>query len=61
VLVGEARQAVREEAPLPRLRELTSELQQLLQGLMAVGPGQGGGPSQPPPDDDVIDADFTPT
>jgi molecular chaperone DnaK len=61
VLVGDARQAVREEAPLQRLRELTSELQQLLQGLMAVGPGQGGGPSQPPPDDDVIDADFTPT
>jgi molecular chaperone DnaK len=61
VLIGDARQAVREEAPLQRLRELTSELQQLLQGLMAVGPGQGGGPSQPPPDDDVIDADFTPT
>jgi molecular chaperone DnaK len=65
-LVGDARQAIKQEAPLERLRELTSELQQALQGLMVAsgpqpGPGQGG-PSQPGPgDDDVIDADFTPS
>ena len=78
MLVADARQAIKEEAPLERLRELTGELQQLLQGLMASpgaqagaqgGPGPGGpseqrpgGPSeQRPGDDDVIDADFTPS
>jgi molecular chaperone DnaK len=71
VLVGDARQAVQQEAPLERLRELTGELQQVLQGLQAAGPGPGGGPppggprqggpgEQQPGDDDVIDADFTP-
>ena len=71
VLVGDARQAVQQEAPLERLRELTGELQQLLQGLQATAPGPDGGPQpggpqqdspaeQPPGDDDVIDADFTP-
>jgi molecular chaperone DnaK len=70
VLVGDARQAVQQEAPLERLRELTGELQQLLQGLQATAPGPDGGPqpggpqqgspaAQPPGDDDVIDADFT--
>jgi molecular chaperone DnaK len=68
LLVGEARQAIQEEVPLARVRELTSELQQVLQGLMAVrvGGGAGGGGSQdgssqgtgPAADDDVIDADF---
>jgi molecular chaperone DnaK len=72
MLVGDARQAVQQEAPLERLRELTGELQQVLQGLQAAGPGPGGGPppggprqggpgeQQPGDDDDVIDADFTP-
>ena len=62
VLVTDARQAVQQEAPLERLRELTGELQQVLQGLQAAGPGPGGGPGeqQPGDDDDVIDADFTP-
>jgi molecular chaperone DnaK len=71
VLVGDARQAIKEEAPLERLRELTGELQQVLQGLQATAPGPDGGPppggpqqgspaEQPPGDDDVIDADFTP-
>jgi molecular chaperone DnaK len=67
MLVTDARQAIMEEAPLERLRSLTGELQQALQGLMLAGGGAGGGqqggPSQPPPggDDDVIDADFTPS
>jgi molecular chaperone DnaK len=62
MLVGDARQAVQQEAPLERLRQLTGELQQLLQGLQAAAPGPGGGPGeqQPGDDDDVIDADFTP-
>jgi molecular chaperone DnaK len=67
MLVTDARQAIKEEAPLERLRTLTGELQQALQGLMLAASGSGGGrpggPSQPPPggDDDVIDADFTPS
>jgi molecular chaperone DnaK len=63
VLVGDARQAVQQQAPLERLRTLTGELQQLLQGLQAAAPGPGGGPGeqQPGDDDDVIDADFTPS
>jgi molecular chaperone DnaK len=44
MLVGEARQAVQQEAPLDRVRGLTSELQQVYQALMArVGAGVGGG------------------
>jgi len=68
LLVDQARQAIQEQAPLPRVRELTSELQQVLQGLMAarVGAGVSGGGSQggsspgagSAADDDVIDADF---
>jgi molecular chaperone DnaK len=71
-LVADARQAINEQAPLDRLRSLTSELQQVYQSLGAAGSGpsgqdpSGGGPSGPgspgqPPggDDDVIDAEFT--
>ena len=68
MLVTDARQAIKDDqAPLERLRTLTGELQQALQGLMLAASGSGGGrpggPSQPPPggDDDVIDADFTPS
>jgi molecular chaperone DnaK len=65
LLVGDARQAIKEEAPLERLRTLTGELQQVLQGLLLAGAGaqggQQGGSSQPSPGDDVIDADFTPS
>jgi molecular chaperone DnaK len=64
MLVAEARQAVKEEAPLERLRTLTSDLQQVLQSLQASAPAGGGGPGEPPREpgggDDVIDADFTP-
>jgi molecular chaperone DnaK len=67
LLVSEARQAVEQQAPLARVRELTSELQQIFQALMArvgAGIGGGGGPQGGPSrdtgsiDDDVIDADF---
>ena len=67
MLVNDARQAIKEEAPLERLRTLTGELQQMLQGLQARpggGQGQGtpGGQAERRPGDneDVIDADFTP-
>jgi molecular chaperone DnaK len=66
MLVNDARQAIKEEAPVERLRTLTGELQQVLQGLLArAGGAQAQGTpddrSQRRPDDeDVIDADFTP-
>ena len=67
MLVADARQAIKEEAPLDRLRSLTSELQQVYHGLgrRASGPTAGphGGPGRWQPgrggDDDVIDAEFT--
>jgi molecular chaperone DnaK len=70
MLVADARQAVKEEAPLDRMRQLTGELQGVLQGLRAAAASGGGQPGggQPGPgqqeqgqggDDDVIDADFT--
>jgi molecular chaperone DnaK len=63
LLVGEARQAVQDQGPLTRVRELTGELQQVLQALMARvggrGPQDRSSPSSgPAADDDVIDADF---
>ena len=72
MLVGEARQAVKEEAPLDRVRSLTSELQQIYHGLAAHqagaasggggptagGPGEGAGPEPGGGGEDVIDADF---
>ncbi len=61
-LVADARQAIKEEAPLDRLRSLTAELQQLYHGMGAGRPSGDAGPSAPPPssgEDDVIDADFT--
>jgi molecular chaperone DnaK len=69
MLVGDARQAVKEEAPLERVRTLTADLQQMLHGLSATGAatdggGAGdssrpGGPGSGSGHDDVIDADFT--
>ncbi len=72
-LIADARQAIREEAPIDRLRSLTAELQQVYHGLAAAkyassgqeGPaatstqGDPRTPKQPPGDDDVIDAEFT--
>ncbi|SDZ34649.1 molecular chaperone DnaK [Amycolatopsis xylanica] len=64
MLVQEAREAVKDAAPLDRVRSLTSELQQVLAGLTAPrasGGGNGdsdGAPRQTADEDDVIDADF---
>jgi molecular chaperone DnaK len=67
MLVADARQAVADQAPMDRVRELTDELQQVLGGLTAVSAGGGGqvgadvgaGTSGGGgPDDDVIDAEF---
>ncbi|MFC4114048.1 molecular chaperone DnaK [Nonomuraea zeae] len=65
-LIQDARQAIKEEAPVDRLRTLSGELQQVYHGL---GAAAGGGPSVPPQgrteqapsgsDEDVIDAEFT--
>ncbi|MDT0301300.1 molecular chaperone DnaK [Streptomonospora wellingtoniae] len=66
ILVGEAREAVEEQAPAERARGLTSDLQQVLQSLTSQQPG-GQGPEVPrsrdgsadtTSDDDVIDAEF---
>ncbi|MEV0408133.1 molecular chaperone DnaK [Actinoallomurus sp. NPDC050550] len=71
MLVGDARQAIKEEAPVERLRNLAAELQQVFYGLTAAtagagpsGPGGSGGPGpEGGPgaggDEDVIDAEFT--
>jgi molecular chaperone DnaK len=66
MLVADARQALKESAPVDRLRSLTSELQQVNHGLAASrSPGGrsaedgAGGPSRDAGSDDVIDADFT--
>ena len=73
-LVAGARQALKEEAPVDRLRTLTTELQQVYQSLAVSGAvpppraeraGQPVGPearktSTAVGDEDVIDAEFTP-
>ncbi|MFC4070488.1 molecular chaperone DnaK [Actinoplanes subglobosus] len=67
MLVSDARQAIKDDAPLDRLRSLTSELQQVYHGLGAGagrGPADGGSSSRSDSsgtqdDDDVIDAEFT--
>jgi molecular chaperone DnaK len=64
MLVTEARQAVADQAPMDRVRELTGELQQVLAGLQAastnyaadVGDATAG--ETVAADDDVIDAQF---
>ncbi|MFD9974388.1 molecular chaperone DnaK [Streptomyces sp. NPDC059017] len=70
ILVGDARQAVQEEAPADRVRSLTSELQQIHASLSAhrAGAAAGAAPGAGAddgasvgvggPDDDVIDAEF---
>jgi molecular chaperone DnaK len=65
LLINDARQAIKEEAPVDRIRSLTAELQPVYHALAAAGASAsaGGGPGRqaPPggPDDDVIDAEFT--
>jgi molecular chaperone DnaK len=63
MLINDARQAVKEQAPLDRVRSLTSELRQIYQALGAARAGDSA-PSndangEATSDDDVIDADFT--
>jgi molecular chaperone DnaK len=66
MLVADARQAIKDEAPLERVQSLTSELQQVLYGLQPAPAGSGNGqqgPSSnghgsPVGDDDVVDAEF---
>ncbi|MEU0878107.1 molecular chaperone DnaK [Lentzea sp. NPDC005914] len=60
MLISDAREALESDAPVERVRELTGELTQVLQGLQVTRS------SAPPPaadqgapsDDDVVDADF---
>jgi molecular chaperone DnaK len=68
MLVADARQAVADQAPMERVRDLTGELQQVLAGLSAVSAGAAGsddagasvgaGAPGQASDDDVIDAEF---
>jgi molecular chaperone DnaK len=63
MLVADARQAIKEQAALERVRGLTADLQQMLHGLAAAGPSgdsAAGGGTPGGGADDVIDADYTP-
>jgi molecular chaperone DnaK len=63
-VVADARQALKEDAPLDRLRGLAAELQTVYQGLATAGPAAQAGPGAggaSGSDDDVIDAEFTPS
>ncbi|MFB9679203.1 molecular chaperone DnaK [Streptosporangium vulgare] len=69
MLAHDARDAIKQEAPLDRVRSLTAELQQVYHSLGAAGsgaqgaaggPGAAGAPGSPGGrNDDVIDAEFT--
>ncbi|MFD4194244.1 molecular chaperone DnaK [Amycolatopsis thermoflava] len=66
LLIGDAHQAVKDDTVgIERLRELTSELQQLFYGLDTAAGGTAGGPAgggarrDGGGGDDVIDAEFT--
>ncbi|GAA0848977.1 molecular chaperone DnaK [Streptosporangium amethystogenes subsp. fukuiense] len=69
MLVNDAREAIKQEAPLDRVRSLTAELQQVYHSFGASasgasGPGKGatgapGGQAGAGGNDDVIDAEFT--
>jgi molecular chaperone DnaK len=66
MLIADAREAIKQEAPLDRVRTLTADLHQIYHGLSSLEPDGGpgsrpGGPGGRGPgrDDDVIDADFT--
>ncbi|MGD9527861.1 molecular chaperone DnaK [Pseudonocardia sp.] len=66
ILVADARQAVADQAPADRVRELIQDLQGVLAGLQASaaggtgarGDGSGAGSASSAADDDVIDAEF---
>ncbi len=60
-LVADARQALKDNAPLDRLRDLAAELQQVYHSLGATTSAPQDQPSASRgDDDDVIDAEFTP-
>jgi len=65
MLAADARAAVKDQAPMDRVRELTNELQQIFHSLGAGASrppgdaGDSGNGSSSVNDDDVIDADFT--
>jgi molecular chaperone DnaK len=70
-LISEVRRAVKEDAPVERLRQLASDLQQVAHGIAAAAYGQptsaaaggssdGGRPSTAA-QEDVIDAEFKPS
>jgi molecular chaperone DnaK len=65
MLIADARQALKDEAPLDRVQQMTSELQQVLYGLQPSatagttnGQGSGDGQAAQSADDDVVDAEF---
>jgi len=63
-LINEVRELVRTQSPdVARLRQLTSDLQQILYGLASAATAQQGGPQQGETrgPDDVVDADFRKT
>ncbi len=64
-LVADARQALKEDTPTDRLKVLTDELRQvyMILGAPPTGPEPEVEPELPPRggDDDVIDAEFTPS
>jgi molecular chaperone DnaK len=70
-LIGEIRQAIKEEAGVERIRQLASDLQQVAHSIATVAYGQAtsagagttgqSGPSPQGPSDDVIDAEFKPS
>jgi molecular chaperone DnaK len=68
-LIHQIRQAIKEEAGIERIRQLTSDLQQLAHGIAAAaysqatsaGAGASGSSSSSTSSDDVIDAEFKPS
>ena len=60
LLIADARQAVQEQAPIDRVRELTTELQSVLSGLQANRSDGRSGTEDAgeTADEDVIDAEF---
>jgi molecular chaperone DnaK len=68
MLISDARQAIKDEAPIDRIRSLRGELEQVYQALMthgAVAPDasqpQRGGSQDESSGEDVIDAEFNRT
>jgi molecular chaperone DnaK len=68
--VADARQAIADEVPIDRLRQLISDLQQLVAALPSAaaaaaqasatsGNGAGNGAAAPSEDEEVVDAEFT--